>query len=85
MNKNKKLCSYCSVPSVMYKCLLCNFTGKIGIPKNIKFGSGDKNDFTVINTDYVTCDQCDGRGWVLMPPFIADMFPSNVIKNIDEF
>ncbi|MFC1630202.1 hypothetical protein ACFL06_01545 [Patescibacteria group bacterium] len=78
--KKKKLCSYCSVPSVRYKCLLCDCTGKIEIPRNIKWHSNNISDFTIISTDHITCDTCKGKGWVLMPPIVAEKYPENVIS-----
>ncbi len=80
MNKKINCCSYCRVSSVKYKCLLCDCTGKIEIPKNVVWHSDNISDLTIIGTDYVTCDQCKGKGWILMPPAIADMYPHNVIK-----
>lgn len=82
MNKKIKCCSYCSVSSVKYKCILCDCTGKIAIPKDVKWNSDNIDDFTVIGTDYITCDQCKGKGWILMPPAIADRHPENVINNL---
>ncbi len=79
-HKHKKICSYCRVSSIKYKCLLCHCTGKIAIPKDVKWNSDNIADFTVIGTDYIPCDQCKGKGWILMPPAIADMHPHNVIK-----
>ena len=79
-HKYKKICSYCRVSSIKYKCLLCHCTGKIAIPKDVKWNSDNIADFTVIGTDYIPCDQCKGKGWILMPPAIADMHPHNVIK-----
>lgn len=75
--KVAKPCVHCSVPSVKYKCLLCNCTGKIEIPKAIKWHSEKLNDFTIIGTDFIPCDQCNGRGWILVPPFIAERYPHN--------
>ncbi len=80
INKNKKYCSYCRVSSVKYKCLLCDCTGKIAIPKDVKWHSDNITDFTVIGTDYVTCEECKGKGWILVSAALADMHPHNVIK-----
>lgn len=74
-----KNCHYCSTPSVKYKCLLCDCTGKTAIPRDIKWHSDKISDFTIIGTTYIACDQCNGKGWILMPPAIADTHPENVI------
>jgi hypothetical protein len=80
MNKKINYCSCCRVSLIKYKCLLCNCTGKIEIPKDINWNSDNIADFTMVGTDYMTCDQCRGRGWILIPQNIADMYPHNVIK-----
>lgn len=79
MNKRKKNCPYCFIPTIRYKCIPCNCTGKIEIPKDIKWHSGKAGDFTVISTDFIICDQCKGKGWILVPPIIADKYPENVM------
>lgn len=78
--KNKNCCPYCCISSVKYKCLLCDCTGKIAVPKDVKWHSDNVMDFTVIGTEYITCGQCYGKGWVLMPPAIAEMHPKNIIR-----
>lgn len=80
MNKKINVCTYCRVSLIKYKCLLCDCTGKIAIPKDVKWNSDNIADLTVIGTRYTTCYQCKGKGWVLMPTAIADMYPHNVIK-----
>jgi hypothetical protein len=82
MNKE---CPHCSVPSVKYKCLLCDCTGEIEILKNIIWHSGRLDDFTMVGTDYLTCDNCEGEGWILVPPIIADQFPENVLEYSPKF
>ncbi len=83
MKKNKKLCSYCSLPSVKYKCLRCDCTGKIENYGNFKFRFDDEeeNSFSTISITHETCFQCQGKGWVLMPPIISEMYPQNVIED----
>ena len=84
MNQSKQ-CHHCSVPSVKYKCLLCDCTGKIEVPKNIIWHSERIDDFTVVGSDYLTCDECKGRGWILVPQMIANQYPHNVLEYSPKF
>jgi hypothetical protein len=84
MNKSRR-CHYCSVPSVKYRCVSCDCTGKIEIPKNIVWHSDRFDDFTIVGTDYLTCDNCKGRGWILVSQSFADQFPKNALEYSPKF
>lgn len=56
---------------------MCDCTGKIEIPADGKIVDGRLVTWGI---KYLTCDQCKGRGWILMPPIVADEYPENVVK-----
>lgn len=83
--KKTKQCHNCSVPSVKYKCLLCDCTGKIEVPKDIIWHSDRIDDFTTIGTDYLPCSNCEGKGWIMLPPLIANQYPENILEYSPKF
>jgi nitrate reductase cytochrome c-type subunit len=81
MNKKNNNCSYCSVKPIRYVCLQCRGNGTTHTPKDIyRFGDG-VDDFVALTLENNKCSKCNGDGFVLVPPIIANQHPENIMNN----